>query len=360
MSKNICFFNSSKTWGGGEKWHFDIALQLHPKNYNVSVITNKKSEFFKKIKSTNLNVKSICITNLSFLNIFKILKLKNEFQKQKIETIILNLPSDLKIAGISAKLAGVQNIIYRRGSAIAIKNSWLNRFIFKNIVTCVIANSEETKKTILQNNFNLISSEKIHVIYNGINIEEFDKSESIEIFKKQHNELIIGNLGRMVFQKNQTFLIDVAQKLKEKNIQFKLLIAGIGDLENSLKSKTKELNLENEIVFTGFVKNPKSFMNSIDIFLLPSRWEGFGYVLLEAMLCKKPSIAFNLSSNPELIENNKTGFLINENDIDEFVEKIIFLIQNQEIAKQFGENARLKAEYQFDIKQTINKLEQII
>ena len=134
---NICFFNSCKAWGGGEKWHYDIAVRLLNKNHNIILVTNNNSELYYKAVNSNIPTISIKISNFSFLNPFKILKISRLFKNHLINTVILNLPSDLKAAGVAAKLAGVNNIIYRRGSAIPIKNTFLNRFIFKNIVTSI-------------------------------------------------------------------------------------------------------------------------------------------------------------------------------------------------------------------------------
>lgn len=374
MSKNICFVNTTKAWGGGEKWHYDIATRLAEKAYTIFIVTNKDSELAKKVTSRKIQKFEISISNLSFLNPFKIAKLKNWFKENKIDTVILNLPSDLKAAGVAAKKAGVKNIIYRRGSAIPIKNSSLNRKLFKEVVTCVIANSEETKKTILANNPTLIDKSKIHVIYNGIDIQEFDKLDSslrrgttkqsfeglLHDVRNDENCIILGNIGRIVEQKNQTFLIDVAKYLKEKSISFKMLIGGTGKLEQELKEKVKALNLEKEIIFTGFVSDSKSFLNSIDVFVLPSLWEGFGYVLAEAMLCEKPSICFNLSSNPELIKNNINGFLTKKNHIEEFAEKIIYYYKNPETISIHGKKGREMALEKFDIKRTLSQVEELL
>ncbi len=139
--KTVCFFNTCKNWGGGEKWHFDISTRLSDKGYDVIVVTNKRSELCSRIKKWSLRLYAIKISNLSFLNIFKVLKVYKILKNEKIKTIILNLPSDLKVAGVAAKLAGIEKIIYRRGSAIPIKDSFLNRFLFKHIITGVVANS---------------------------------------------------------------------------------------------------------------------------------------------------------------------------------------------------------------------------
>jgi glycosyltransferase involved in cell wall biosynthesis len=359
-NKTICFFNSTKAWGGGEKWHYDISVSLHKKGYSTLVVTNKRSVLYSRIILTGQKLRSIKISNLSFLNPYKVLLLRRLFVKENIDIIILNLSADLKVAGIAAKFAGIPRIIYRRGSAIPIKNRWLNRIIFKNIVTDVIANSEETKRTVLQNNPNMFSPEKIKVIYNGINVSNYDLSPEKKLYKKNNNEIVLGNMGRLVHQKGQRYLIDIASGLKMNNLQFRILIGGDGPLKQELVSYAEKSEVADRIVFLGFIDNVAEFMNSIDIFLLTSLWEGFGYVIVEAMICKKPVIAFNCSSNPELIEDSKTGFLIEFGHINDFIEKLKLLINDKDLRSDFGEQGYLKARKQFSIENTTRELENFL
>src|SRR5690606_10184107 len=89
------------------------------------------------------------------------------------------------------------------------------------------------------------------------------------------------------------------------------------------------------ILFLGFVSNVKDLLMACDVFILPSLWEGFGYVLAEASLCKKPIIAFTLSSIPEVVIHNETGFLI-ENDVEECVKKVMVLNEDPSLRKKMG------------------------
>jgi glycosyltransferase involved in cell wall biosynthesis len=248
----------------------------------------------------------------------------------------MNLSRDLKVAGMAAKLAGVRRIIYRRGSAIPIKNSIMNRYYFKSVVTDILANSIATKKTVLENNPNLFPEEKIKVIYNGINVKDFSEHVYLPFYTKQKNEIVLCSLGRLEFEKNHKFLIVVAQELKLRNINFKLIIGGDGRLKEMLETLTQNLNVTQEVMFPGFIKNPKDLLYTSDIFLLSSLWEGFGYVLAEAALCKKPIVAFDVASIPEVVINNETGFLTPLNDVHLFADKIEYLYNNPEIRKEMG------------------------
>ncbi len=358
--KTVCFFNSTKVWGGGEKWHYETAVALKEKGYKIIFFTGKNSELYKKISKTSIKVIPVKITNFSFLNIFKIILLKKKLIENKIDIIIMNMPADLKTAGFASKLAGVKKIVYRRGSAVPVKNSISNRYIFKNILTDIIANTEATKKTILQNNNKLFDKDKIKVIYNGINLSEFDNSFSGLIKKKQTDKIIIGNIGRLVPQKAQEHLIELAVILKKTLPNFVIKIGGTGKLENELKEKAKQLKVEKYIDFIGFVENPKQFLEQIDIFVLTSKWEGFGYVIVEAGACRKPVVAYNISSNPEIVSNNKTGFLVDFYDLKAMSEKIILLSENKELREKTGNAGRKQAENKFNLTKTLTSVTEFI
>jgi len=115
-----------------------------------------------------------------------------------------------------------------------------------------------------------------------------------------------------------------------------LLLAGSGPLEQNLKELTVQKGLTNEIIFLGFVDDVASFMQSIDIFLLTSRWEGFGFVLAEAMAAGKPIVAFDISSNPELVHHGANGFLAEAFNTREFAGYLITLIKNKTLQENFG------------------------
>ena len=355
MGSKLCFFNSTKTWGGGEKWHLEVAGAMHQMGHSVILVTNSKSQLHSRAAENGIPLYQISVGNISFLNPWKILKTFFFFRKFQVDTVVMNLPADLKLAGIAAKLAGVKRIIYRRGSAIPIKSSFLNRFLFGKVVTEIIANSEETKLTILQNNPDLFDIRKIHVLYNGIDLVEYDNRPFDLLYQRQGSEVIIGNAGRLVYQKGQDMLLEAAAMLDARGVNFKLLIAGDGKLRQELEQQAIRLNIAHRVLFLGFVDNIKSFMESIDIFVLPSRWEGFGYVLAEAMASRKPIVAFNVSSNPELVEDGVSGILVDMNETSLF-RGISELANCSELAQNMGENGIARVKNKFSFTENVKKI----
>lgn len=356
----ICFINSNNDWGGGEKWHLETATLLLQKGYSCFVLANKKSELYKRVRNTPLHYFQIRLSNLSFLNIFKIYKIYKVFKRERIKSIIINSSRDLKIAGIAAKLANVKNIVYRRGLALPVGNSIINRYLFKNVVTQVVANSEETKRTILAKNPKLFNANDIHVIYNGINIQKELDAQIVEHKIRENNEIIIGNVGRLVDQKGQDYLVEIAVLLKQKGINFKIVIVGEGKKETELRYLVRKANVTSNFMFVGFANNVINIVNQFDIFVLPSRYEGFGFAIVEAMVCKKPVVAFNISSNPEIIDDNKTGFLVNAFNVHHFANKIELLINNAQLRTTMGQAGFERVKNMFDINININKIEALL
>lgn len=353
---NVCFFNSIKFWGGGEKLQFENALFFHNKGYQVTIACASGSPLMEKASEVGIPTFAIHLTSLSFLNPAKRQKLKTFFKSKKIDTVIFTTSQDTKAGGFAAKSAGVERIIYLRGLAAPIKGSFINRQLFRKTLTHIVANSEATKQKILENLTGVLPEEKVRVIYHGIEIS--DKKDAL--FPVENNKIILGNAGRLTKQKGQENLILLAKHLKKRALNFELQIAGTGELEEELKNSIVKNNLEEEVKLLGFVENVPNFMKGLDIFILSSLWEGFGFVIVEAMEKSKPVVAFNLSSNPEIITEGETGFLVDYPDMEAFADRIQQLAENTELRSNMGKAGRLRAETHFEIEERISEFEQYI
>ena len=161
-------------------------------------------------------------------------------------------------------------------------------------------------------------------------------------FSQCGNKQIIA-AGRYVPQKGFDLLIEAWDLVEKKHPDWKLLIFGDGDrklLENIIIKN----NLQNCYLKHSTNDIASEFINS-SIYVLSSRFEGFGMVIIEAMVCGVPPIAFDCPCGPkDIINNLKDGILVNSGDINELAEKICFLIENEDIRKDMGSNARKNAE----------------
>lgn len=203
--------------------------------------------------------------------------------------------------------------------------------IDKYICKKIIAISDSVKSEILSRG---IDKNKVIKIYNAINLNKF-KSDSLKIFDKEN--IILGNVARLMPEKKgQDLLIQAVSKLKKKYPKIKCILAGDpagGDksILDNLKALTSKYDVEENIVFTGNVSDVPSLLKQIDIFIMPSRFEGFGISLIEAMAMGKPCIASDIDGPKEIIKENKYGILFKTGDYEDLVIKLEDMIENIEL-----------------------------
>ena len=421
--QTLCFCNSNLAWGGGEKWHLEAAFSFAKMGYKVHLFCHPEGALFQRaskyakafelastdaeafeLASTqaealelaskyakaldfsptiakedkaNLHkgsfiVQGLAVGRFSFINPFIVQKIKSFFAQERVSAVVMNLPADLKAFAPIAKVAGVPQIIFRRGSAIAVKNSFLNRWLYGSVLTGVIANSAQTARLVVQNNPDLLQGKPLHILPNGIDTDVFEQNliaaqplSFVEELKKTKagKPLILGNAGRLNKQKAQHYLLYLGADLNKLGVDFRLVIAGIGEREQELKQLAKTLGLADKVVFCGFLEDLSSFWKSIDVFVLTSLWEGFGYVVLEAMLAKKPVCAFETSNIPELVKDGENGLLFSlpeesRPDLSQMALKIAKL--DPEAMQRMGENGYTFAKQNFSNLKCMERLEEII
>lgn len=338
LTKTICFFNSNKAWGGGEKWHLTTCKEFKRRGFNTLLVANHNSEIGKKGVLEKQDVYRFRVGNLSFINPFKILTFFLFFKAKGVDAVIMNLPSDLKVAGIAAKLAGVKKIIYRRGMPHPLRNTWLNRFLFEKILTHVVVNSKEIGRSLKQGNESWFPENKMILLYNGVDTSRpIDKSR--KLYEKTGEEIVIGNAGRLTEQKGQKYLIEMAKLLKADGVNFKILIAGEGELRESLQKKIDDEGLKDQVKLLGHVSDMPAFFTSLDVFVFTSLYEGSANTLIETLQYEVPTIAWNVSSNPEIIEDEKTGYLAELGNVNELTMKLKKLVEQNETLVKNGKEA---------------------
>jgi glycosyltransferase involved in cell wall biosynthesis len=358
--KSLCFFNTNRPWGGGEHWHLENALLARDKGYRVSVVANKGSELARRLKGEpGIRLFTPSLGGLAWLNPIALLRLARFFRQEAVDAVLLCLPRDVKAGGVAAKLAGVPDIIYRRGIAVPVRNRLTNRLLYGHVLTKLIVNSLETRRCVLAENPRLIPAERIHLVYNGFDVAGFDARQSAPLVPRRGGEIVIGNAGRLTKQKGQALLLEAAALLAKQPLPFRVLIAGAGELEAELKAQAERLGLSDRVEFLGFVTDMKAFHQSIDIFALPSLWEGFGFVLAEAMCMGLPVAAFDVSSIPEVVEHGETGLLCPPKG-EALATNLLALMQDEALRRRLGARGRERVLERFEKGATFARLEECL
>jgi N-acetylgalactosamine-N,N'-diacetylbacillosaminyl-diphospho-undecaprenol 4-alpha-N-acetylgalactosaminyltransferase len=156
-------------------------------------------------------------------------------------------------------------------------------------------------------------------------------------------------VGRLCRQKGFDILINAFAKSNLKN-KIKLIILGEGKERNNLEKLIVKLNLKKQVLLYGKVDNPFIYMKHATFFVLSSRYEGFGIVIIEALACETPVVATNCKSDPsEIIENGKNGLLVPVEDVESLKMAMDKLFYDKELHVKLKTNARRSVK-KYDIK----------
>ena len=338
---NIMQLISSLEVGGAEKLLIDLLKNTDPAsdvNFIVVVMNDRVNEALKQeLLDTNYNV--------YFLNrkqghkhpgyFFELLRI---IKKHKIN-IIHTHNYGSKSWSILCKILNPEiKLVFTVHSMNVFKNlSKLKLFLHKKFIDMNIAISKAVLKNCRDNNI-----DKVIQIYNGINIQNFSGKEKTSKNPEILNILNVSRINHII--KGQDILIRALEICKNKGLSFECrFVGGIYDYGMDsfeyLKTLVKELNLETEISFLGNRKDISELLSESDLFVITSRNEGLGLVILEAMAACVPVISSNIDGPAELITNEENGLLFeSENHID-LAEKIIYLHQNREEMTQLAQEA---------------------
>ncbi len=231
-----------------------------------------------------------------------------------------------------------------------------------NQVDKIIAVSNFSREAAIKEGF---SADKIEVVYNGVDINKFKPhNEKRNQLREQNNipqdafTMIIVSRIKNLRNKGHQHLLNVLSKY-EVSKHWHLVVIGKGKGLSDFKQKIKEYNLQNRVHLLGHKTDVENYEDMADVVVLPSYFETFGLVLAEGMAMEKPAVAFSVGGVPEVIEDNKTGFVVDYDNDDELVEKLAILAKNPDLCKQMGMNAREKVVKEFANEIMIKKLEEI-
>ena len=201
------------------------------------------------------------------------------------------------------------------------------------------------------------------IINYGIDLDKFNYQKKYGNLKSELNiapdETLVGYIARITIQKDpHTLMMAIAEVLK-KTSKVKFLVIGDGDLKESMISLAKKLSITNHITFQNFRQDTPNILSDIDIYCLPSLWEGLPIGLLEAMAMGKAVVATPVDGTKEVVKDGFSGILVPQQSPTKLAEAIIYLHENKDRIKVYGENARKQIELKFEVKRMAREVEAV-
>ncbi len=356
---NDADYNKEYAHGGTEIATYNLArniAKIHELDIFTTSINSKDScELLENMKIHRYGtVLKIASANLSFNLLYKPLD-----HKVDIVHAHYNMPYSDYSALRYAKRKNVPFVVTYHADAQEsggnLIRNWAqiiyNRSLLKQVLNGADVIIATSNSYIDESKFLRDYKDKIEVIPNGINLEEFDielsKEECRDKLGLPHDKKIILFFGNIVAYKGPHVLLEAFSRVKNEIKEIKLVFAGRGEMQKELEKLAVELGVD-DVIFTGFVDEElkEYYYKSADIFCLPSitMAEAFGIVNLEAMACGIPVISTKLGGIPDVVSDKETGLLVEPEDSNALADAIIYLLENEDIARKMGINGKRKVE----------------
>ncbi len=343
MKTEICFIIQCYANGGGtERVLSQISSGLVKMGYGVSVISIEKGKtpVFEtdsrvnlfELKRPNIRKKGKMLGRVAVISEISVtrrelLRLAKEIKPQiviAVDTVLYHyadyLRKKLKIKSVAWEhycLDSRKGIIINYSRRLAIKNASLTVVISKGDLRSY---KERFKK-----------ADNLKLIYNPLPTKE--------IIRGSPDAKAVIAMGRLTYQKGFDMLLSAWKLVEKEAPDWRLLIYGDGEDKDTLLSQAQKYGLKG-VRFMGYTESPHKEMEKGSIFVLPSRYEGFGLVLLEAQAKGLACVSFNCKEGPrEIIDDGINGFLVEEGNVSELSKKLLRLIKNDNLRKSFMRSA---------------------
>ncbi len=270
-------------------------------------------------------------------------------------------------AGIYGRIACIgtkAKVVYNpHGWSFNMKRGKLSTFVYKSIEYVF---SWLTDKIVLISQFELDSTpklfpqSKLERITNGIDIERdlhILQQNALERKNLQipSDAFVVGIVGRISIQKGQDLFVEVAAKVKERIPSAHFLIVGGKSDDIPLEELISQKGLTDCFTITGEVSDAIRYVPLFDVALFTSRWEGFGLVLPEYMLAKRPVVAFAVDAAKEIIEDHVNGIAVSAGDVDSMAEAVVELSQDKDLYDRLVGNGYKDAISKYDLKRVVEE-----
>ncbi|GAQ94583.1 glycosyltransferase [Thermodesulfovibrio aggregans] len=348
----------SEGYGGQERRILLECKGFKARGHYVAIACRPQARLYKWAKKEGIEVFEVPFHKaLDFKSIFKLIKIIRE---KNIEIVNTHSGIDSWCGGLAAKLASVSVLVRTRHLSLPLKRNIFNfiHYMPDMIITC----GENMRKNLIKNCG--FPPDKLISIPTGVENKFFsiirDKSLKNKYGLKEDTPVIV-NIGILRREKGHEITLRAFKLVLEKIPEAMLLIVGDGPSKPRILKEVENLNLNNKVIFTGFIDDPSEVLAFADIFVM-SPWpisEGLPQSLLQAFAAGVPAVATCVGSIPEVLIDNKTGLLIKPGDYRAMADSIIKMLYNYKWALELALQGKKIVEEKYSEKVMISKLENL-
>jgi glycosyltransferase involved in cell wall biosynthesis len=358
---HILFVNSIRMWGGAEVWLMDIMGGLQSHGHEVTLVCRPGTILEKNARAHGFDV--ITVRMRSDFDPLVVLAMLRIIRRKHIDLVCTNMDKEMRFAGLAARLARHVAVVPSREVDYPIKNKLRYRLAYRKLSDRVMTNSESTRRTLLAS-APWMSPRRVEVVYKGIDPAPYlVNADEGAIVRRElgidMNDPVVGFVGQIIERKGIPDIIDAIPHVAKEIPNVRFLFAGEGKLEQFLLDHARELGVQDHVVYAGFRSDVVRVMKAIDVLVLASVTEGFGYVLVEAMAAGKPVVATRVSSIPEIVRDGETGLLVDVHRPDQLAASLVDILRDKTRAADMGAHGRQVVLENFTLERMLERTEAV-
>src|SRR3989338_647226 len=372
----LLFIITKSVWAGAGKYVFDLATNLPKEEFEIAMSMGGKELLWQKLEQEKIKLYQIphFQRNIAFFSdvfsFFEILSVLREF---KPDIIQVNSSKAGGVTGLAfwfykignRQLSNVKCFFTAHGWAFAENRPRWQIFLIK-LFTKITCWFYDKIIVVSQNDYNLAvenkiaPSDKLIVIHNGVKPVSFlSRDEAQKKLLNKTSPLVIGAIAEWTKNKGLIYLFEALDKIKEKKIDVVLIGSGENPDKELMRKAVKKYGFGN-VYLHEFIPEAVSYLKAFDIFVLPSIKEGLPSVLLEAGLAAVAVVAAKVGGIPEIIEDRKTGLLVEPKNPEAIAEALGNLINDEKLRKEFGLNLHKKIMEEFGFEKMLKNTKEIL
>ena len=350
-------------FGGMQRVVVDLCLNVNSSKFNMSVCCLEElGPNAKELERKGIPV--FLVKKKPGIDWLLPFRLRKFFLQQKVQVVHTHGINPFFYGTIGAKLARVPVVIqtdHARGTFPVARKEMVSEMVLSWFVDRIVAVSDGVKSDLVK--YEHISPEKIQVIYNGIDESKFrikiDQKKKREELGIGKHDKVIGIGVRLSEQKGINYLIEAVSLVVKSFPNVKLLIIGDGECRTDLEKLASDCGIADKVIFTGFRNDIPELLQIMDIYSLPSLWEGHPLVLLEAMAAGKPVVATDIPGNRETVEHGKTGMLTPTRNSEKLAKALLKLLEDDDMRRKMGSMGHKRFRKLFIIDKTVKNYQDL-
>lgn len=323
--------------GGAETMCEGLSRMLYQQGQQVTLVSLYRCESPITKRLAASNVKLVFLDKKPGLDIKCIGALRRCIRQEKPDVIHVHLYALKYVAAaLLGKSIPVVHTIHNVAAYDAEGDTAVNRFLYRSNRAVPVSLTREIQKTVMEHYG--LEEEQTPVIYNGIDLSNCMPKSDYSLSVPAD----IIHIGRFWEQKNHMCIVDAAKILADEGRDFRIHFYGDGSEKETVRTHAQNLGVLDKLCFEGITDWVFPHLNSADLFILPSKWEGMPMTIIEAMGTGLPVIASDVGGVGDMISNDHNGLLIRP-DARELAQAIGRLLDDAELRQALGENARIES-----------------